>query len=81
MTHRSPRVSTRMRFGSGHVVVAFDHVFVELRLAMDMLDKDQIAKAFEHFLATGNLNSKTNLGLRQVMLVRERVSSRRSPSS
>ena len=30
------------------------------------IDKDQIAKAFEHFLATGNLNSKTNLGLRQV---------------
>ena len=47
------------------------HVFVELRLAMDMLDKDQIAKAFEHFLATGNLNSKTNLGLRQVIVVRE----------
>lgn len=33
---------------------------------MDTIDKDQIAKAFEHFLATGNLNSKTNLGLRQV---------------
>ncbi len=41
-------------------------LFVELRLAMDTIDKDQIAKAFEHFLATGNLNSKTNLGLRQV---------------
>lgn len=39
---------------------------VELRLAMDTIDKEQIAKAFEHFLATGNLNSKTNLGLRQV---------------
>ncbi|CAF0990420.1 unnamed protein product [Rotaria sordida] len=37
----------------------------KLRLAMDTIDKDQIAKAFEHFLATGNLNSKTNLGLRQ----------------
>jgi hypothetical protein len=46
----------------------FDYIFcfVELRLAMDTIDKDQIAKAFEHFLATGNLNSKTNLGLRQV---------------
>jgi hypothetical protein len=33
---------------------------------MDTIDKEQIAKAFEHFLATGNLNSKTNLGLRQV---------------
>jgi len=33
---------------------------------METIDKDQIAKAFEHFLATGNLNSKTNLGLRQV---------------
>ena len=40
--------------------------FVELRLAMDTIDKEQIAKAFEHFLATGNLSSKTNLGLRQV---------------
>ncbi len=40
--------------------------FVEIRLAMDTIDKEQIAKAFEHFLATGNLNSKTNLGLRQV---------------
>ena len=39
---------------------------IELRLAMDTMDKEQIAKAFEHFLATGNLNSKTNLGLRQV---------------
>jgi hypothetical protein len=49
--------------------VLFDYIeflFVELRLAMDTLDKDSIAKAFEHFLATGNLNSKTNLGLRQV---------------
>ena len=33
---------------------------------MDAMDKEQIAKAFEFFLATGNLNSKTNLGLRQV---------------
>jgi hypothetical protein len=41
-------------------------LFIGLRLAMDTIDKEQIAKAFEHFLATGNLNSKTNLGLRQV---------------
>lgn len=45
--------------------------FVELRLAMDTIDKEQIAKAFEHFLATGNLNSKTNLGLRQVNWLNE----------
>jgi hypothetical protein len=43
----------------------------ELRLAMDTIDKEQIAKAFEHFLATGNLNSKTNLGLRQVSFSKE----------
>jgi len=42
------------------------YLFLELRLAMDTIDKEQIAKAFEHFLATGNLSSKTNLGLRQV---------------
>lgn len=46
--------------------------FVELRLAMETIDKEQIAKAFEHFLATGNLNSKTNLGLRQVNTLNER---------
>ncbi len=46
--------------------VFFSKIFPELRLAMDTIDKEQIAKAFEHFLATGNLSSKTNLGLRQV---------------
>lgn len=50
----------------------FVQLFIELRLAMDTMDKEQIAKAFEHFLATGNLNSKTNLGLRQVRLSKER---------
>ncbi|CAF0754933.1 unnamed protein product [Adineta steineri] len=40
-------------------------ITTKLRVAMDTIDKEQIAKAFEHFLATGNLNSKTNLGLRQ----------------
>ncbi|CAF1130581.1 unnamed protein product, partial [Didymodactylos carnosus] len=42
-----------------------DAITTKLRSSMDAIDKDQIAKAFEFFLATGNLNSKTNLGLRQ----------------
>jgi len=49
---------------NGKYSCVFDDV--ELRLAMDTMDKEQIARAFEHFLATGNLTSKTNLGLRQV---------------
>jgi hypothetical protein len=49
------------------------YLFTELRLAMDTIDKEQIAKAFEHFLATGNLNSKTNLGLRQVRFMKDTI--------
>ncbi|CAF0997858.1 unnamed protein product [Didymodactylos carnosus] len=48
----------------GHVYLAL-LTYVKLRSSMDAIDKDQIAKAFEFFLATGNLNSKTNVGLRQ----------------